>query len=188
MIVLTQTDPSVTACIFVRVCHLHIQWCFVSSNSSEYSCRFKSVETKFFCLRVMVGVIILYDHVHPVGAFAKHSGIEVTVTLIMHGHLHTRHTFFIHMCIIMYLWNELCLASWLAVLHGENVGHNVQTFWPDVFIPAILIGTIDLHHYTTFSDLDLGWGSQGLTHCLTDQNEVWCGVDAVQVERRYTIF
>lgn len=28
-------------------------------------------------MRVMVGVIILYDHVHPVGAFAKGSSIDV---------------------------------------------------------------------------------------------------------------
>lgn len=31
-----------------------------------------------FCMRVMVGVIILYDHVHPVGAFAKTSKIDVS--------------------------------------------------------------------------------------------------------------
>ena len=36
-----------------------------------------------FCLRVMVGVIILYDHVHPVGAFAKSSPIDVSVYLIL---------------------------------------------------------------------------------------------------------
>lgn len=28
-------------------------------------------------MRVMVGVIILYDHVHPVGAFAKTSKIDM---------------------------------------------------------------------------------------------------------------
>lgn len=33
-------------------------------------------------MRVMVGVIILYDHVHPVGAFAKTSKIDVRHTLI----------------------------------------------------------------------------------------------------------
>jgi len=32
-----------------------------------------------FCVRVMVGVIILYDHVHPVGAFAKTSPIDVSI-------------------------------------------------------------------------------------------------------------
>jgi len=29
----------------------------------------------------MVGVIILYDHVHPVGAFAKTSPIDVSLTM-----------------------------------------------------------------------------------------------------------
>ncbi|KAK7100251.1 CYFIP-related Rac1 interactor B-like [Littorina saxatilis] len=51
--------------------------CRVMIENSSYSSRFKNEETKFFCLRVMVGVIILYDHVHPVGAFAKTSGIEM---------------------------------------------------------------------------------------------------------------
>ena len=41
--------------------------------------RFKSEETQLFCLRVMVGVIILYDHVHPVGAFAIKATIDVSV-------------------------------------------------------------------------------------------------------------
>lgn len=34
-----------------------------------------------FCMRVMVGVIILYDHVHPVGAFAKTSKIDVRAAI-----------------------------------------------------------------------------------------------------------
>lgn len=32
-------------------------------------------------MRVMVGVIILYDHVHPVGAFAKTSKIDVSALI-----------------------------------------------------------------------------------------------------------
>ena len=48
----------------------------------EYCSRFQNEETKLFCLRVMVGVIILYDHVHPVGAFAKTSGIDVSSVAI----------------------------------------------------------------------------------------------------------
>lgn len=43
----------------------------------EYRCRFTNTDTMLFCMRVMVGVIILYDHVHPVGAFAKTSKIDV---------------------------------------------------------------------------------------------------------------
>ncbi|XP_077867928.1 CYFIP-related Rac1 interactor B-like [Saccoglossus kowalevskii] len=39
--------------------------------------RFKNEDTVLFCLRVMVGVIILYDHVHPVGAFDKKSSIDI---------------------------------------------------------------------------------------------------------------
>jgi hypothetical protein len=45
--------------------------------SREYRSRFTSEETLMFCMRVMVGVIILYDHVHPVGAFCKTSKIDV---------------------------------------------------------------------------------------------------------------
>ena len=45
------------------------------------------VDTISFCVRVMVGVIILYDHVHNDGAFAKGSKIDVSlvssVTLYM---------------------------------------------------------------------------------------------------------
>lgn len=47
----------------------------------EYRSRFSSEETVSFCLRVMVGVIILYDYVHPVGAFAKSSKIDVSETI-----------------------------------------------------------------------------------------------------------
>lgn len=46
----------------------------------EYRSRFSSEETVSFCLRVMVGVIILYDYVHPVGAFAKSSKIDVSTS------------------------------------------------------------------------------------------------------------
>jgi len=35
-------------------------------------------DTVAFCVRVMVGVIILYDHVHKEGAFAKGSKIDVS--------------------------------------------------------------------------------------------------------------
>ncbi|CAG0896780.1 unnamed protein product [Darwinula stevensoni] len=40
--------------------------------------RFQRGETQLFVLRVMVGLIILYDHVHPVGAFAKASCVDVS--------------------------------------------------------------------------------------------------------------
>ncbi|XP_063675716.1 CYFIP-related Rac1 interactor B-like isoform X2 [Bolinopsis microptera] len=39
--------------------------------------RFQQKETTLFVLRVMVGAIILYDHVHPVGAFYRKSNIDI---------------------------------------------------------------------------------------------------------------
>lgn len=51
----------------------------------EYRSRFASEETVSFCLRVMVGVIILYDYVHPVGAFAKSSKIDVSKAMCNGG-------------------------------------------------------------------------------------------------------
>uniref|UniRef100_A0A3P9L0P5 Family with sequence similarity 49 member Ba n=1 Tax=Oryzias latipes TaxID=8090 RepID=A0A3P9L0P5_ORYLA len=50
--------------------------CKVMLETPEYRSRFTSEETVLFCLRVMVGVIILYDHVHPAGAFVKTSNID----------------------------------------------------------------------------------------------------------------
>lgn len=51
--------------------------CRVMIENPNYRTKFKSEETVMFCLRVMVGVIILYDHVHPVGAFVKTSNIDI---------------------------------------------------------------------------------------------------------------
>uniref|UniRef100_A0A8C8EHS0 CYRIA/CYRIB Rac1 binding domain-containing protein n=1 Tax=Oncorhynchus tshawytscha TaxID=74940 RepID=A0A8C8EHS0_ONCTS len=51
--------------------------CRVMLETPEYRCRFTNTDTVLFCMRVMVGVIILYDHVHPVGAFAKTSKIDM---------------------------------------------------------------------------------------------------------------
>jgi len=44
--------------------------------------RFEKPETVTFCQRVMVGAIILYDHVHLVGAFSKKNpSIDVQLSL-----------------------------------------------------------------------------------------------------------
>ncbi|KAM9338942.1 CYFIP-related Rac1 interactor A [Symphorus nematophorus] len=51
--------------------------CKVMLETPEYSSRFSSEDTLLFCMRVMVGVIILYDHVHPNGAFNKSSKIDM---------------------------------------------------------------------------------------------------------------
>jgi hypothetical protein len=39
--------------------------------------RYRREETQSFVLRVMVGLVILYDHVHPVGAFVKAADVDV---------------------------------------------------------------------------------------------------------------
>uniref|UniRef100_A0A8C9TVF4 Family with sequence similarity 49 member A n=1 Tax=Scleropages formosus TaxID=113540 RepID=A0A8C9TVF4_SCLFO len=51
--------------------------CKVMLETPEYTSRFSSEDTLLFCMRVMVGVIILYDHVHPDGAFIKTSKIDM---------------------------------------------------------------------------------------------------------------
>lgn len=52
--------------------------CLKMIENRNFSERFdRKEETMFFILRVMVGVIILYDHVHPSGVFVKSSLIDV---------------------------------------------------------------------------------------------------------------
>lgn len=51
--------------------------CRVMIENPTYRTKFSNDETTLFCLRVMVGVIILYDHVHPIGAFCKSSSIDM---------------------------------------------------------------------------------------------------------------
>ncbi|XP_030630343.1 protein FAM49B [Chanos chanos] len=51
--------------------------CKVMLETPEYRTRFTNEDTVLFCLRVMVGVIILYDYVHPAGAFVKSSKIDM---------------------------------------------------------------------------------------------------------------
>ncbi|XP_074641685.1 CYFIP-related Rac1 interactor B-like isoform X2 [Tubulanus polymorphus] len=55
--------------------------CRTMLENPKYSSRFQNEETYLFCFRVMVGVIILYDHVHPVGAFARSSNIDMKATI-----------------------------------------------------------------------------------------------------------
>lgn len=53
------------------------QICRTMIENPNYRTKFSNEETVMFCLRVMVGVIILYDHVHHVGAFARTSTIDM---------------------------------------------------------------------------------------------------------------
>ncbi|XP_067934588.1 CYFIP-related Rac1 interactor B-like [Watersipora subatra] len=51
--------------------------CRVMITAHDYRERLANGETVMFILRVMVGVLILYDHVHPDGAFVKNHRIEM---------------------------------------------------------------------------------------------------------------
>lgn len=55
--------------------------CRVMIENPEFNARFQNADTRMFCMRVMVGVIILYDHVHPTGAFTKNSLIDVRASI-----------------------------------------------------------------------------------------------------------
>jgi hypothetical protein len=50
--------------------------CFKLFNAGLIQ-RYRREETQSFVLRVMVGLVILYDHVHPVGAFVKCADVDV---------------------------------------------------------------------------------------------------------------
>lgn len=79
-------QENVTTCLSAMaiVCHNAV-------DNPEYAAKYTKAETPLFLLRVMVGVIILYDHIHPQGAFVKGGPIRIKscIRLIQtHGHEH----------------------------------------------------------------------------------------------------
>ena len=71
-------------CMYIQeICVLHLCTVCVLFAHSGYRSRIESKDTRLFCLRVMVGVIILYDHVDPIGAFQKKSTIDVSIQYIV---------------------------------------------------------------------------------------------------------
>ena len=52
----------------------------------------------------------------------------------------------------MDLCNHLYLTCQLVILHSEAlyIGHYVQTFQPNSFLPSVLNGTMNLYHFQTF--------------------------------------
>jgi hypothetical protein len=52
---------------------------YFKSFSRNLISQFQREETQLFVLRVMVGLVILYDHVHPQGAFVKASNVDVSI-------------------------------------------------------------------------------------------------------------
>uniref|UniRef100_T1HVW7 DUF1394 domain-containing protein n=1 Tax=Rhodnius prolixus TaxID=13249 RepID=T1HVW7_RHOPR len=51
--------------------------CLRMLESPSLVSQFEHEETELLVLRVMVGLVILYDHVHPQGAFTKSSNLDV---------------------------------------------------------------------------------------------------------------
>uniref|UniRef100_A0A0A9YMC2 Protein FAM49A n=1 Tax=Lygus hesperus TaxID=30085 RepID=A0A0A9YMC2_LYGHE len=51
--------------------------CLRMLESPSLVAQFEKEETELLVLRVMVGLVILYDHVHPSGAFTKPSSLDV---------------------------------------------------------------------------------------------------------------
>ncbi|XP_063234676.1 CYFIP-related Rac1 interactor B [Bacillus rossius redtenbacheri] len=51
--------------------------CLRMLESPNLIAQFQREETQLFVLRVMVGLVILYDHVHPHGAFVRASNVDV---------------------------------------------------------------------------------------------------------------
>lgn len=66
--------------------------CRIMIESPDIAQRFHNPETILFCQRVLVGAIILYDHVHLIGAFSKKNpviDIQASIrALKMHANAH----------------------------------------------------------------------------------------------------
>ena len=95
----------------------------------------------------------------------------------------------------------VCLTGWLAFLYNKhlNVGYYSQTFQQIIFIPAMHIGTIDFYHFLPLSLTLTLSGISGsvqsktswlhvLPHFWTDQDEMWSGLEANQVQHLDTMF
>eukprot|EP00731_Ephydatia_muelleri_P031539 Em0023g46a len=78
---LLQENPSLTLDNMTDCFSTMASVCRVINENPTYASRFQSQDTILFCLRVMVGAMILYDHVHPVGAFAKKAGIDMKASI-----------------------------------------------------------------------------------------------------------
>ena len=70
-----QENVTLTLATMATVCHNAV-------DNPEFSAKYTNPQTPIFCLRVMVGMIILYDHIHPQGAFVKGGPIQVKIACL----------------------------------------------------------------------------------------------------------
>lgn len=68
---------SVTAQRATNILGMMASVCQKMLEISELKERIRKKETELFVVRVLVATIILYDHVHPAGAFIKNSSIDI---------------------------------------------------------------------------------------------------------------
>jgi len=95
------------------------QWWYFKCLSRNLISQFQREETQLFVLRVMVGLVILYDHVHPQGAFVKASNVDVSI-LVRSNDTLPLHVFCVEGNQFVSSWGLLKITGWLS---GINVQH-----------------------------------------------------------------
>ncbi|XP_041378853.1 CYFIP-related Rac1 interactor B-like [Gigantopelta aegis] len=78
---LLDENPNITLDHMTECLSTMASVCRVINENPTYKSRFQNEETVIFTLRVMTGAIILYDHVHPVGAFTKKAPIDMKASI-----------------------------------------------------------------------------------------------------------
>ena len=113
-----------------------------------------------------------------------------------------KYNFWVHMSIVwIYVMSHVCPASAQPSLVAKtfNIGHCTLTVQPIVFIPALFIGVIDFYHFmllsltltcpgvTRSAQIKTYW-LHFLKHFSFDEDEIWCGDEAIQAELYETTF
>lgn len=108
------------ACLFIPPMLFPVELCwYFKSLSRNLISQFQREETQLFVLRVMVGLVILYDHVHPQGAFVKASNVDVSILVASNDTL-PLHVFCVEENQFVSSWGLLKITRWIS---GINVQH-----------------------------------------------------------------
>jgi hypothetical protein len=128
------------ACIFIPSILLPVElWWYFKSLYRNLISQFQREETQLFVLRVMVGLVILYDHVHPQGAFVKASNVDVSILVISNDIL-PLHVFCVEDNQFVSIWDLLKITGWIS---GINVQHGLD-FSLETCILDVLCGASSL--------------------------------------------
>jgi hypothetical protein len=103
------------ACLFIPPTLFPVEMClYFKSLSRNLISQFQREETQLFVLRVMVGLVILYDHVHPQGAFVKASNVDVSILVRLNDTL-PLHVFCIEenlVCFLLRYFEDYRMNTW----------------------------------------------------------------------------